>query len=79
VASLKRTELAKGDAIGILVRDDSGHLETEKVGAHSTEKGAGIGLLLQTELTGDRQRVGVLTQDRATGPITAHLTPTPGM
>ena len=79
MASLKRTELAKGDAIGILVRDDSGHLKTEKVGAHSTEKGAGIGLLLQTALPGGRQRVGVLTEDRATEPITAHLTPTPGM
>jgi hypothetical protein len=78
VASLKRTELAKGDAIGILVRDDSGHFKTENRRTQHRE-GRGIGLLLQTALTGGRQRVGVLTEDCATGPITAHLTPAPGM
>lgn len=46
VASLKSTDLAEGDAIGVLVPDGSGGIKTEKVGTHSTGKGAGIGLVL---------------------------------
>ena len=46
VASLKSTDLAEGDAIGVLVLDADGALKAEKVGTHSTGKGAGIGLLL---------------------------------
>lgn len=46
VASLKSTDLAAGDAIGVLVLDDSGEIKVDKVGSHSAGKGAGIGLLL---------------------------------
>jgi hypothetical protein len=46
VASLKSTGLAGGDAIGVLVMDDSGKIKTDKVGSHSSGKGAGIGILL---------------------------------
>ena len=40
---LKDSGIADGDAIGILVLDDDGKLKQEKVGAHSTGKGAAIG------------------------------------
>jgi hypothetical protein len=46
VASLKSTDLAEGDAIGVLALDASGQIKTDKVGTHSTGKGAGIGLVL---------------------------------
>jgi hypothetical protein len=46
VASLKSTGLADGDAIGVLVLDQSGNIKADKVGSHSAGKGAGIGLLL---------------------------------
>ena len=32
--------------MGILVLDKSGHVKTEKIGAHSSGKGAGIGMVL---------------------------------
>jgi hypothetical protein len=45
-ACLKDSGVAQGDAIGILVTDDSGKLKTEKVGKRSVGKGAGIGTVL---------------------------------
>lgn len=40
---LKQSELAAGDAIGILVLDDAGKLVEEKVGATSVAAGVGVG------------------------------------
>ena len=39
-AALKDSGIADGDAIGILVLDADGKLKQDKVGAHSTGKGA---------------------------------------
>ena len=41
--ALKESEVASGEAIGILVLDAAGNLKTEKVGARSWGAGAGIG------------------------------------
>jgi hypothetical protein len=41
--ALKESGIAHGDAIGILVLDARGKLKTDKVGSHSTHKGAAIG------------------------------------
>ena len=41
--ALKESGIADGDAVGILVLDASGKLKQDKVGAHSTGKGAAIG------------------------------------
>src|SRR3982750_3579829 len=41
--ALKDSSIADGDAIGILALDGDGKLKQEKVGAHSTGKGAAIG------------------------------------
>jgi uncharacterized membrane protein len=41
--ALKDSGIAKGDAIGILALDANGKLKQDKVGAHSTGKGAAIG------------------------------------
>ena len=41
--ALKESGIAHGDAIGILALDASGKLKTDKVGSHSTHKGAAIG------------------------------------
>jgi hypothetical protein len=42
-AALKDSGIAHRDAIGILVLDADGKLKQDKVGAHSTGKGAAIG------------------------------------
>ena len=42
-AELKDSGIADGDAIGILALDADGKLKQDKVGAHSTGKGAAIG------------------------------------
>jgi hypothetical protein len=44
--SLKDSGAAKGDAIGVLVLDENGHLKAEKVGKRSWGKGAGIGAVV---------------------------------
>ena len=44
--ALKDSGIADGDAIGILALDADGKLKQEKVGAHSTGKGAAIGGVL---------------------------------
>ena len=41
--ALKDSGIADGDAIGILALDEDGKLKQDKVGAHSTGKGAAIG------------------------------------
>jgi hypothetical protein len=41
--ALKDSGIAHGDAIGILALDGDGKLKQDKVGAHSTGKGAAIG------------------------------------
>src|SRR3954452_4921170 len=41
--ALKDSGVAHGDAIGILALDADGKLKTDKVGSHSTHKGAAIG------------------------------------
>jgi hypothetical protein len=41
--ALKESGIADGDAVGILVLDANGKLKQDKVGAHSTGKGAAIG------------------------------------
>jgi hypothetical protein len=41
--ALKESGIADGDAVGILVLDAAGKLKQDKVGAHSTGKGAAIG------------------------------------
>jgi len=46
VVALKDSGVAKHDAIGVLVLDESGDLKTQKLGAHSLYKGAGIGFVL---------------------------------
>ncbi len=45
-AALKDSDVADGDAIGILALDENGKLKQDKVGAHSTGKGAAIGGVL---------------------------------
>jgi hypothetical protein len=44
--ALKDSGVAKNDAIGVLVLDESGDLKAHKLGAHSVYKGAGIGFVL---------------------------------
>jgi hypothetical protein len=44
--SLKDEGTAKGDAIGVLVLDENGNLNAEKVGKRSWGKGAGIGAVV---------------------------------
>jgi uncharacterized membrane protein len=46
VEHLKSRDGVPDDAIGILVLDEAGQVNIEKVGTRSTGKGAGIGLLL---------------------------------
>jgi len=46
VVALKDSGVAKHEAIGVLVLDESGDLKTQKLGAHSLYKGAGIGFVL---------------------------------
>ena len=46
VVALKASDIAHGDAIGILALDAHGKLKEEKVGARSTGKGAAIGSVL---------------------------------
>src|SRR3954453_22841780 len=46
VVALKNSGVAKNDAIGILVLDESGKVKAHKVGSHSVMKGAGIGFML---------------------------------
>ena len=41
--SLKESDIAKKDAIGVLVLNDKGELKTDKVGKHTIGKGVGIG------------------------------------
>jgi hypothetical protein len=41
--ALKESGIADGDAVGILALDAGGKLKQDKVGAHSTGKGAAIG------------------------------------
>jgi hypothetical protein len=43
---LKGSEIASGDAIGLLVLDAPGNLKVDKVGARSWGAGAGIGACL---------------------------------
>ncbi len=45
-ASLKDSGVAHGDAIGVLVLDETGEVKADKVGKRSVGKGAGIGLVL---------------------------------
>ena len=45
-ASLKDSGVAHGDAIGVLVLNEKGEVEADKVGKRSVGKGAGIGLVL---------------------------------
>src|SRR4051794_40974013 len=50
-AAAEANEWARGlditfEAMGILVLDHQGHVKTEKIGAHSSGKGASIGLVL---------------------------------
>ncbi|MEA2292819.1 MAG: hypothetical protein QOE86_458 [Solirubrobacteraceae bacterium] len=44
--ALKQSGIAEGDAVGILALDSHGKLKQDKVGAHSTGKGAAIGGVL---------------------------------
>jgi uncharacterized membrane protein len=44
--SLKDSGVTSGDAMGVLVLDDKGHVREDKVGARSTGKGAGVGAVL---------------------------------
>src|SRR4051794_11201516 len=46
VKFMTNADLAKNDAIGILVLDEHGEVKTHKVGSHSFFKGAGVGLVL---------------------------------
>ena len=60
--ALKGSDIADGDAIGILVLDDDGKLKQDKVGAHSTGKGATIGgviAVFSTALLGPAVLTGV--------------------
>jgi len=45
-SSLKDSGVAHKDAIGVLVLDDKGELNAEKVGKRSWGKGAGIGAVV---------------------------------
>ena len=61
-AALKDSGIADGDAIGILALDDDGRLKQDKVGAHSTGKGAAIGgviAVFSTALLGPAVLTGV--------------------
>jgi hypothetical protein len=60
--ALKDSDIADGDAIGILALDDDGKLKQDKVGAHSTGKGAAIGgviAVFSTALLGPAVLAGV--------------------
>jgi hypothetical protein len=60
--ALKESGIADGDAIGILVVDADGKLKQDKVGAHSTGKGAAIGSVIavfSTALLGPAVLTGV--------------------
>jgi uncharacterized membrane protein len=60
--ALKDSGIADGDAIGILALDDDGKLKQDKVGAHSTGKGAAIGgviAVFSTALLGPAVLAGV--------------------
>jgi hypothetical protein len=60
--ALKDSGVADGDAIGILVLDADGKLKQDKVGAHSTGKGAAIGgviAVFSTALLGPAVLTGV--------------------
>jgi uncharacterized membrane protein len=46
VLALRNVDVAKRDAIGVLVLDEDGKVKTHKVGSHSVFKGAGIGFIL---------------------------------
>jgi len=48
---LKKSDVAHGDAVGILVLDAKGKLKQDKVGAHSTGKGAAIGGVIAVTTT----------------------------
>ncbi|MEA2340407.1 MAG: hypothetical protein QOG11_484 [Solirubrobacteraceae bacterium] len=61
-AALKDSGIADGDAIGILALDAHGKLKQDKVGAHSTGKGAAIGGVIavcSTALLGPAVLAGV--------------------
>jgi hypothetical protein len=45
-ASVKDSGVAKGDAIGVLVLNEKGELQADKVGRRSWGKGAGIGAVV---------------------------------
>jgi hypothetical protein len=60
--ALKDSGIADGDAIGILALDGDGKLKQDKVGAHSTGKGAAIGgviAVFSTALLGPAVLTGV--------------------
>jgi hypothetical protein len=60
--ALKESGIADGDAIGILALDANGKLKQDKVGAHSTGKGAAIGgviAVFSTALMGPAVLTGV--------------------
>ena len=60
--ALKDSGVAHGDAIGILALDAAGKLKQDKVGAHSTHKGAAIGgviAVFSTALLGPAVVAGV--------------------
>src|SRR4051794_15663793 len=46
VLALRNVDVAKRDAIGVLVLDEHGKVKAHKVGSHSVFKGAGIGFIL---------------------------------
>ncbi len=61
-AALKDSGIADGDAIGILALDENGKLKQDKIGAHSTGKGAAIGgviAVFSTALLGPAVLAGV--------------------
>jgi hypothetical protein len=45
-ASLKESGMTRGDAMGVLVLDETGKLKADKVGKRSWGKGAGIGAVV---------------------------------
>ena len=49
--NLKKSDIAHHDAVGILVLDAKGKLKQDKVGAHSTGKGAAIGGVIAVTTT----------------------------
>src|SRR3954462_15113212 len=49
--ALKKSDIAHGEAIGILVLDAKGKLKQDKVGSHSTGKGAAIGGVIAVTTT----------------------------